>query len=324
MNLKRWVPWITLAISAAILFMLSRALRQYDFAEVLRALASVDRSRLALAIACVAGSYFSLTLFDTLAVRYVRRALPYRRTAVASFTGLSIGHNVGLAALSSGAIRYRFYSRWGLSAEEIAKVIVFCALTVALGLLTLGGLAWTLRPKIAADLTGLPLSAAYAIGIACLALSALWLVLAGVARRPIRIRRWSLAMPPVRLAAAQIAVGTMNFAFVAAALHQCILTVAEASFVEVAAVYVIGNTAAIASHVPGGLGVIEGVVMYLLPQANLLSAVILFRAVYYLLPLPLGALCFLAAEIYFRGRGGEAQPNDGGASLHSARAPVRR
>lgn len=324
MSLKRWVPWITLAISATIVFMLLRALRQYDFADVLRALVSVDRSRLFLAIACVAGSYFSLTLFDTLAVRYVRRPLPYRRTLVASFTALSIGHNVGLAALSSGAIRYRFYSRWGLSAADIAKVILFCALTVALGLITLAGLAWTMRPKIAADLTGLPLPAVYAIGVTCLALSAGWLALAGAARKPIRIRRWSLAMPPLRLAAAQVAVGTMNFAFVAAALHQCILTVAEASFVEVAAVYVIGNTAAIASHVPGGLGVIEGVVMYLLPQANLLSAVILFRAVYYLLPLPLGGLCLLVAEIYFRGRGGRAGQNDSGASLRGAPASVRR
>jgi uncharacterized membrane protein YbhN (UPF0104 family) len=324
MSLKRWAPWITLAISAVILFMLSRALRQYDFAEVLRAVVSVDRVRLALAVACVAGSYFSLTLFDTLAVRYVGHPLPYGRTAVASFTGLSIGHNVGLAALSSGAIRYRFYSRWGLSAAEIAKLIVFCALTVGLGLLTLGGLAWTIRPGIAADLTGLQLWAAYAIGGTCLGLSALWLLLAGFVRRPLRIRGWSLAMPPLGLAAAQIVVGTMNFAFVSAALHQCILTVAEARFVEVAAVYVIGNTAAIASHVPGGLGVIEGVVMYLLPHANLLSAVILFRAVYYLLPLPLGALSFLAAELYFRGRRPARQVAGGGARSGNAPASLRR
>jgi hypothetical protein len=324
MRLKRWVPWITLAISAVILFMLSRALRQYDSAEVLRAVLSVDRTRLALAIACVAGSYFSLTLFDTLAVRYVRHALPYRQTAIASFTGLSIGHNVGLAALSSGAIRYRFYSRWGLSAAEIAKVIVFCGMTVALGLLTLGGLAWTLRPTIAADLTGLPRPAAYAIGIACLLLSAGWLALAAFARHPIRIRKWTIAMPSLRLAAAQIAVGTMNFAFVTAALHQCILTVASASYVEVAAVYVIGNSAAIVSHVPGGLGVIEAVVLYLLPQADLLSAVILFRAVYYLLPLPIGGLCLLAAELYFRGRGGESGPGNADRSLGAPATSVRR
>jgi uncharacterized membrane protein YbhN (UPF0104 family) len=323
MTLKRWASWITLAVSVAILFMLWRALRHYDFAEVWRALRSVERTRLVLAVGCVAGSYFSLTLFDFLAVRYVRHILPYRCTALASFTGLSIGHNVGLAALSSGAIRYRFYSRWGLSGEEIAKVIVFCAMTVGLGLVTLGGLAWTLRPNIAADLTGLPLPAVYAIGGTCLALAVCWPVLSAVMRRPLRVWRWQITMPPLRLAAAQLVVGTMNFAFVAGALHQCVLTVAEARYVEIAAVYVIGNMAAIASHVPGGLGVIEGVVMYLLPQDNLLSAVILFRALYYLLPLPFGAACFLAAELYYRRRrlqGAKART----ATLGPTAVPARR
>lgn len=42
------------------------------------------------------------------------RAGQYPRAALASFTSLAIGHNVGVAALSSGAVRYRFYSRWAL------------------------------------------------------------------------------------------------------------------------------------------------------------------------------------------------------------------
>jgi uncharacterized membrane protein YbhN (UPF0104 family) len=304
--------------------MLSRALRQHDFAEVWRTLRSVDRTHLALAVGCVAGSYFSLSLFDALAVRYVRHTLPYRAVALASFSALSIGHNVGLAALSSGAIRYRFYSRWGLPAAAIARIIVFCGLTVALGLLTLGGLAWTFRADLAAGITGLPRPLGLVLGIACLLLSAGWLALAVFVRKPLRIHRWRIAMPSPALAAAQVGVGTMNFAFVAAALHQCILTAAEVRYVEVAAVYVIGNTAAIASHVPGGLGVIEGVVMYLLPQANLLGAVILFRALYYLLPLPLGGLCFLATEIYFRGRRRRSGSGGGTGSLPAEPAPVRR
>lgn len=306
MRMRRWAPWITLVVVVVILFMLSRALRRYDFAEVLATIVSADRLRLCLAIACAAGSYFTLTLFDTLAVRYVRRVLPYRRTALASFTSLSIGHTVGLAALSSGAVRYRFYSRWGLSAEEIGKVIVFCALTVGLGLITLAGLAWTVRPVIAAELTGLPLWAVHIVGIGCLALSVAWLVLAALRRRPVRIFHWKVAMPSLRLAAMQIVIGTINFGLVAGALYQCIRSVAEARYGEVAAAYVIGNTAAIVSHVPGGLGVIEAVVTYLLPQANILSAVLLFRAVYYLLPLPLGLLSLAAAELYYRARGAAA------------------
>ena len=319
MNLKRLAPWITLAVSAVIVFMLARALRKYDFAEVMQSVRSVEAARLGMAIAFAAGSYATLTLFDTLAVRYVAHALPYRRTALASFTALSIGHTVGLAALSSGAVRYRFYARWGLSAEEIGKVIVFCGLTVGLGLLTLAGLAWTFRPDVASSLTGVPDGLARIVGIGFLLLSAGWLVLAKMSRRPLRIRKWRIQMPSLPMAAAQIVVGTINFGLVAAALYHCVRSVADARYVEVAAAYVIGNTAAIASHVPGGLGVIEGVVMYLLPQADLLGAVLLFRAVYYLLPLPLGLLSFLVSEMVFRRRNAAA-----GKPLGAAPMPAQR
>lgn len=303
MHMKRWAPWITLAVVVVILFMLSRALSHYDFDDVMQSVRSADLGRLSLAIAFAAGSYLTLTLFDTLAVRYVGRKLPYRCTALASFTGLSIGHTVGLAALSSGAVRYRFYSRWGLSAQDIGKLIVFCGLTVGLGLVTLAGLAWTVRPTIAAELTGLPQWAVHAVGLGCLALSMSWVVLAAVRRAPLRVFRWKIKLPSLPIAAAQIAVGTLNFALVSASLYACILSVAEIGYVEVAASYVIANTAGIVSHVPGGLGVIEMVVTYLLPQTHILGAVLLFRAVYYLLPLPLGLLSFLAAELYYRGRG---------------------
>jgi len=321
MRIRRLAPWITLAAIAVILFMLSRALQRYDFADVLATVTSADRVRLALAIVCAAGSYLTLTMFDALAVRYVGRRLPYRCTALASFTGLSIGHTVGLAALSSGAVRYRFYSRWGLSAQEVGKVIVFCALTVGLGLITLAGLAWALRPAIAADLTGLPLWAVHVIGISCLVLAAAWLALAAMRRRPLRLRRWKIAVPGLPIAAAQIAIGTVNFALVAGTLYHCVRSVAEARYGEVAAAYVVGNTAAILSHVPGGLGVIEAVVTYLLPQANILGAVLLFRAVYYLLPLPLGLLSFLAAELYYRAHGAAANP---ARSAGLASAPLQR
>ncbi len=325
MTLKRWAPWVTLAVAVAMVLLLSRALRGYDFDEVTEALRAVSPRRLGLAIACVAGSYLSLTLFDALAMRYVRRRLSYRQIALASFCALSIGHNVGFAALSSGAIRYRFYSRWGLAPQEIGKVIVFCAMTVGLGLLTLGGLAWTLTPDLAAKMTGLPSLAARVVGLLALALALGWVGLALVVRRRLRIWRWYIDMPSPHLAAGQLLVGTMNFAFVAAALHQAILSVAQIGYLEVAAAYVIGNTAAIASHIPGGLGVIEAAVIYLLPSADLLAAVLLFRAVYYLLPLPLGALCLALSELHFRRRDrARSRSNERRDSVGGSAAPARR
>jgi uncharacterized membrane protein YbhN (UPF0104 family) len=258
----------------------------------------------AAAIGFAGASYVCLTFFDYLGLRYVGKPLPYPKAALASFTALSLGHNIGLAFLSSGAVRYRFYTRWGLSTGDVAKLIVFCGITVGLGLMMLGGLALLLRTSLAVEITGLALPVVIGLGVGCLALPALYLILAAFVRKPLRIRRWSLEVPPLRLALGQVVVGSVNFAFVAACLHQALAAVTDVAYVGVASVYVIANATALVSHVPGGLGVIESVVMYLLPGKDLIGPLLVFRFVYFLLPLAIGSLLFLVTELVHRRKGG--------------------
>jgi uncharacterized membrane protein YbhN (UPF0104 family) len=136
---RRLMPFIAVAAIALAAFLLYRTLSRYSWPEIAASVAAIPVHRLIFAAGFAAASYLCLTGFDYLALRYVGRPLPYRKAALASFVALSMGHNIGLAALSSGTIRYRFYSRWGLSAGEVAKVILFCGITVGLGLITLGG-----------------------------------------------------------------------------------------------------------------------------------------------------------------------------------------
>lgn len=89
-------------------FLLYRALSQYSFEEIVASLRTIPLSRLLLALFFAFCSYLCLTGFDALGVRYAGKPLPYWKTALTSFVSLSIGHNIGVAALSSGAVRYRF------------------------------------------------------------------------------------------------------------------------------------------------------------------------------------------------------------------------
>ncbi|MGH2604930.1 MAG: lysylphosphatidylglycerol synthase transmembrane domain-containing protein, partial [Dehalococcoidia bacterium] len=114
--------------------------------EVLESLRAISLHHLGLGAAFTVGSFICLTGSDTLAIRYTGRDLPYRKIALASFTALSIGHTLGFAALSSGAIRYRFYTGWGLSPGDLGRIVLFCAMTVAVGLATTGGLASLIEP----------------------------------------------------------------------------------------------------------------------------------------------------------------------------------
>jgi glycosyltransferase 2 family protein len=277
-------------------YLIWRLSRQYDLDEVLGAVGAIPPIRLAAAVGFAALSYLCLTGFDWLALRYVGHPLPWRKTALASFTALSIGHNIGIAAFSSGAIRYRFYSRWGLSGSEVVKVIVFCALTVGLGLMILGGLSLVLAPGLASEYTRLPRGVVLLAGWICLALAAAYLVVSVFDWRPVRLGKYKIYVPPFHLALGQAIIGPLNFAFVAACLHQGIAAVQEVSYLAVAASYVIANVTGMISHVPGGLGVIESVILFLMGGGQVIGAVLVFRVVYYFLPLALGGTMFVLIE----------------------------
>jgi uncharacterized membrane protein YbhN (UPF0104 family) len=304
---RTWTVLIAIAALTLAGFLLYRTLSRYSIEQLIASVSAIPLARLLTAGGFAAASYLCLTGFDFLALRYAGRPLRYRQAALASFTSLSLGHNIGFAFLSSGAVRYRFYTRWGLAAGQVAKVILFCGLTVGLGLSILGGAALLIRSDLAQEITGLGRPLILALGGLGVVVPCLYLALAALVRKPLRIRNFSLEMPPLRLALGQIVVGPLNFACVAACLHQTLAAVADVAYLGVASVYVIANIAALISHVPGGLGVIESVVMYLLPHADLIGSLLVFRFVYFLVPLGLGGTLLAVSEIVLRRRGTTAE-----------------
>jgi uncharacterized membrane protein YbhN (UPF0104 family) len=290
------------------IFLLTRTLGQYSFAQLRDAVSSVPLYRIIWGIGFAAASYLCLTLFDTLGLRYAGKALPYRKAALTSFVALSLGHNIGMAALSSGAIRFRFYSRWGLNTEEVAKVILFCAVTVGLGLMMLGGAALLACPKLAQSITGIPRGASISLGALCLAIPAIYVLLSFLSLGALRLFSWSFELPEPRLAVAQLVIGPLNFALVAGCLYHALAGVREVTYPAVTMVYAIANTTTLFSHAPGGVGVIEWVVLTLLPGAKVVGGVLVFRCVYYFLPLCLGTVTFAASEALLKKRSPASRP----------------
>lgn len=296
--IKRWAMrafWIVALIVGG--WLIHRTFRTYGIDHILSAIAAVPTGRLIAAGAFAAASYACLTLFDWLGTRYVERPLPWRHVATASFVSLSLGHSIGFAGLSSGAIRYRFYNRWGFSTGDVARLVVFCGTTVGIGLTTLAGIALVADPWLARDVTGLDETTSRLAGLACLAVVAAYVALAAFRPAPLRLWRWTLDIPSPRLAIAQVVVGTVNFALVAACLHQALAALSDAPYLGVASVYVLANVATLITHVPGGLGVIESVVTALVPAAQAIGAVVVFRVVYFLVPLAIGATVLAFVEL---------------------------
>lgn len=302
---KRLGPVFMVVILILAGYLLYRTLRGYSFGDIVSSVTAIPLWRLGMAGLFAAGSYFCLSWSDYLATRYVGHDFPYPRVALTSFLGLSIGHNLGFAALSSGAIRYRFYTRWGMSTGEVAKVIVFCGLTVIVGLVALGGMAFLFEAELTQEVTHLGDHWTIGLGIACFASVAIYLVLCAFVRHQVSIFGWTLEFPGIRLAVAQLVVGAVNFALVGACLHQTLKAVADVPYVTAAVAFVIANLGVLVSHIPGGLGVIEAVVSTLIPKSGVIGALLVFRFVYFLVPLAIGGTIFLVTEVAIRGRSRE-------------------
>jgi glycosyltransferase 2 family protein len=301
-RLRQWVgPLMAAVVICLVVILLYRIVNEYSWSDISQAIADVSSQRIARAGVFAAASYFCLTWFDWLALRCVDRPLAWRQAALASFCSLSIGHNVGFAGLSSGAVRYRFYARWGLAFEDVAKLVIYCGITVGMGLVTVAGCSLVFDPALIVSFAVIDRDVARMAGLMLLMLPVAYIGLTRF-RKTIALFRRTVRLPSTQLAAAQVGVGCLNYLCVAACLHQLLGGAGVVAYVDVAAAYVLANTGVIASHVPGGVGVLEGIVLSLLPGASVLAALLLFRVVYYLAPLALGLTLLSLSEILLKPR----------------------
>jgi phosphatidylglycerol lysyltransferase len=267
-------------------------LRTVTWPELTAAVAGIPRRQLVLAIALTVLNYLVLTGYDQLAFVYIGKPLSRARIAAASFLAYAVANNVGLSALSGASVRYRFYTRWGVTAEELSRIVFSYSVTFWLGLLALGGLALVAAPPPRASAP----PAHHVLALAGWLLMLIPLAYVGltvVRRTPLRLWRVELPMPSPRMAAAQFALSCIEWSLAGAVLY-VLLPPSPLSFVAFLGLFVSAILLGIASHVPGGVGVFEGLmVLFLKPyltSGQLLPALVVFRVVYYFLPLTVAVI----------------------------------
>src|SRR5439155_3737500 len=198
---KRWIGWKRLGIAASLLIIavamttLVRTLRGVDTGVILIALTEIPPGHIALAALCVIGAFCTLTFYDFFALRTIgKKHVPYRIAALSSFTSYTIGHNIGATVFTGGAIRFRIYSEYGLSAIDVAKICFLSGLTFRLGnAFVLGfGMAW--HPAAASDMDLLPAAMNRLIALGCLAGIAVYFVwlMTGKERRQLGQNGWKV------------------------------------------------------------------------------------------------------------------------------------
>jgi len=294
------------AVAALVLFVLAlevlrTELRTVGWSDLVTDVVSVPRVSLAVALALTILNYIVLTGYDLVAFAYIGKQLPRGRVMLTSFLAYAIANNVSFAMLSGASVRYRFYSRWGITGEELSRIVFSYSVTFWLGLFALGGLSLLVTPLPASD----QLSGRFAMvaGWMLLVIPALYLIATVVRRSPLRLWKFRLRLPTPGVAVAQLAISIVDWALAGAVLY-ALLPPGLVLFLPFMGVFLVSILLGMASHVPGGLGVFEGLMVLLLrpymDSSQLLPALVVYRAVYFLLPLLVALLILVGDELHQR------------------------
>lgn len=264
------------------------ALRDVHLHDVRAAMSQTPAWRIAAALTLTAVSYLALTGYDALGLRLLGKPQPWRLAAIASFTSYTISNNLGLALITGGSARYRAYGQAGLSIRDVARLGMLTSVVFWAGVAATAGAAMLVMPG-ALSLGGLHVAAgtAHVIG------AGLWLALAAmpIARvlglRRCRLGPWTIDLPTLPQLAGLAFVALVDLAAAAAALALLVPGMDANVLPTFVAAYALALLAGAATHVPGGIGVFETVLLTALPNDRpaVFAALLLYRLIYYLMPL---------------------------------------
>ncbi|MFB2539520.1 MULTISPECIES: flippase-like domain-containing protein [unclassified Acinetobacter] len=331
-SLKFNPSWL-FAVVAVVFFgmackVLFNLVHHVHLADISRAIANISVERLVCAVAAMLLAYGILPLYDILAVRSIGSHLPSKKIIPASMTAYAMGHMLGVAMLSAGAVRYRFYKSEGLSNLQIANLVWLVSLAFGMGIVTLAAISLILQPTLMMNLLGhvvhLPKLLIQAIGVLLLLGILGVFVLAGQNGRYVTIYKWSFGLPPMATLTRQLIVAIADIFAVALILY-ALFPVNSVSYLAVLHAFVQSNLLAIISHVPGGIGVFEfgmATAFPNIPTATLLAILLIYRLIYFITPFLLGLILLLWHELQLAKNNQKATTYDNYVSRLRAISPV--
>jgi uncharacterized membrane protein YbhN (UPF0104 family) len=280
----RRVFWTAFALLVA--WLLWRLAARTDWAAVLASARSRPPAALAAIAAVALAGHAVYGLLDVAARRLAGHRLPLWRTWLTATTCYATNLNLG-GAVGGVGMRLRLYGLQGVAPTRTGVVIASAVLANWVGyLVLLASLPLWVGDDGLDRWVGQGGAVAISIGAAVLVLAAAWASARGFAPK---VRGHEFPFAPPRPAALQLAVAVGNWLLMGTTLWLCLGD--AATFAQALAALLIAAVASAVAHVPGGLGVLDFILVTMLagaaPEADLVAGVLLYRAAYYLLPLAL-------------------------------------
>ncbi len=290
---------LVILLFAVVSYALYHEIEVTSWHEVRLAIAATTTQQIVLALLGTALSYFALTGYDVLALRHLGTPhVPFTTVGLTSFISQAFTFNFGFGILTGGAVRMRLYGMAGLNPDQILATSVFASMAIWVGIAAVAGVSLIVAPEIAETVASIPQGGARAIGFGLIGLVALgWWYSA--TKRP-RLPGLEMQAPTAGIMGLALLVGAVDILASGFALWALLPADAAISFPAFLVIFASAIALGVISHVPGGLGVFEGIILLALPDtpaSGLLASLLLFRFVYYLLPMGLAAGALAAIEV---------------------------
>jgi glycosyltransferase 2 family protein len=292
----------SIVIAAFSIYILGRTVSAVNLGDLRLAIAATSAQQIAEALFFTVLSFLALTGYDGLALRQLRVHVPYKTTALASFTSYAISFTLGFPLITGGTVRYWIYSQAGLAASKVASLTIIAGVTFWFGMVFVIGAGLAFHATAISVINHIYPVLNMLMGYGVLATIVAYLVWVTIRKRHVRIRGFRLELPGLGLTLGQIVLGVIDQCAAAAVLFVLLPGHTELDFFSFAATYVFACILGVASSAPGGIGVFEAAMLKAIPvpsEGALLASLLLFRVIYYLVPF-LFALAFLGAHEGFR------------------------
>ncbi len=289
---------IPVIIFSLALWTLDKQLHNLRSSYVIQNIASVPLSHIGIAVFFTILSYIALTGYDYLAARHINNPLPYKQIARISFISTSISYSVGFNFLAGSSLRYRLYSRYGLTLPQIWDIIVFCVSTFWIGFCFVAGLLFTFYPvKLSIYMPVIPIPLNI-VGFLLLMFLATYFSLS-FWKRDLKIKRYRIRIPEPKIVFLQLALASVDYLLSGSIIYFLLPSNPQLTLLHVLVFFALAQLIGLISTVPGGLGVFETLMLFMLEPyfdpIDIIRPLLFFRAIYYFVPFLLG---FLGLTLY--------------------------
>lgn len=289
---------VVVAVLASSLWLLAGQTQGLDLVDISAAVARIPLLSLLAALVFTGLSLWSVAAYDRQAYR-VLRMRPEKTALRTGYTATAISQTLGFGLVIGTLVRWRCYAARGVSMPQAAALTGVICIGFMGCLALLLGLSTLVHPIKG---VAVPSFVILGVGLAVMALS--------LTQKSLRMGGFRLAVPTPSILGRFFMLTVLDTGFAAAALWILLPAEMRPEFALFAQVFLLCLGLGLLSSTPGGLGVFEVTCLMILkdiPQAELLSAILVFRAIYYAVPFLLAAALLMETERTRRAMPAEAQ-----------------